>query len=332
VVLVGLVGGGYYFYSQYEIEGLKDISLRARNEASRKNSPFGPFVNSVASGSGTDDEAFPQPERTWIRIASFNFGPVDRKKMAKRNVVGSLAKLIAQFDILAVQDIRSPDQGLLLRLIEELNAGGRHFDFAGCLHPNRQAVTHNAFLYDKQTVEIDPSTVCQVNDESGRFRHTPLVASFRARGPDAARAFTFTLINVHVEMDRASTEINLLDDVFRAVRDDGRGEDDVILLGHLAADERQLGELETIPNLSVTVSRVPTNTRGTRIDCNLLFDRVATIEYTGRSDVLDFMRHLELSMPEALEVSENLPVWAEFSVFEGGQPGQVALGYNLSTR
>jgi hypothetical protein len=27
-------------------------------------------------------------------------------------------------------------------------------------------------------------------------------------------------------------------------------------------------------------------------------------------------------MPGALEVSERLPIWAEFSVYEGGQPGQ----------
>ena len=33
------------------------------------------------------------------------------------------------------------------------------------------------------------------------------------------------------------------------------------------------------------------------------------------------MREFELTMPGALEVSEHLPVWAEFSVYEGGQPG-----------
>ena len=33
------------------------------------------------------------------------------------------------------------------------------------------------------------------------------------------------------------------------------------------------------------------------------------------------MREFELTMPEALEVSEHLPVWAEFSVYEGGQAG-----------
>jgi hypothetical protein len=29
-------------------------------------------------------------------------------------------------------------------------------------------------------------------------------------------------------------------------------------------------------------------------------------------------------MPGAMEVSEHLPVWAEFSVYEGGQAGHAA--------
>jgi hypothetical protein len=44
----------------------------------------------------------------------------------------------------------------------------------------------------------------------------------------------------------------------------------------------------------------------------------------GRSGVLDFMRDGNLTLEEALEVSDHLPVWAEFSIFEGGTIGRVA--------
>ena len=59
---------------------------------------------------------------------------------------------------------------------------------------------------------------------------------------------------------------------------------------------------------------------------NLLFDRLATVEFTGRADVVDLMRELNLSMQDALEISEHLPVWAQFSIYEGGYPARVASG------
>ena len=34
------------------------------------------------------------------------------------------------------------------------------------------------------------------------IRHVPIVATFRARGPEPSEAFTFKVINVHVDRDR----------------------------------------------------------------------------------------------------------------------------------
>ncbi len=36
-------------------------------------------------------------------------------------------------------------------------------------------------------------------------------------------------------------------------------------------------------------------------------------------------------MPEAQEVSEHLPIWAEFSVYEGGQAGHAERDANIAT-
>ena len=50
----------------------------------------------------------------------------------------------------------------------------------------------------------------------------------------------------------------------------------------------------------------------------------ATVEFTGRGGVFDFLREYNLTLAQALEVSDRLPVWAEFSIYEGGQFGRVA--------
>lgn len=323
-VLALLVLGGWYFFTHYDLRGLDSLSVEPRD---------GNSGNSTQSGEASQEAVpVPQGQRT-IRIATVNLGPFDRQKLEKPQVVERLAHVIREFDVVAIQDVRDRDQGLLVEFVGRINADGQHYDFATSPRVGREPVQqYSAFLFDRATVEIDRSTVCLVEDEAGRFRREPLVASFMARGPSPQEAFTFTLVNVHTDASRLVAELDLLDDVFRAVRDDGRGEDDVILLGDLGADDRHLGELGQVPNLAAVVSEAVSTTRGTRLVDNLLFDRRATTEYTGRSGVFDLIREFDLSLRQAIEISDHLPVWAEFSVYEGGQAGHVASGLDNPAR
>ena len=118
--------------------------------------------------------------------------------------------------------------------------------------------------------------------------------------------------------------MNVMDDVFRAIQDDARNEDDVILLGDFNTDEHNIGELASISGINWAISGLPTNTRGSESYDNLFMQEQATVEFNGRSGVFDFVRHFNLSLEEGLEVSDHLPVWAEFSIYEGGVPQPVA--------
>jgi len=317
LLVAAVVTGGWFFFKHYELEvhrgprGMEYLKIKPR-----------------APGQASDAALADQPAallRPTVRIAAFHLSQLDEHKLANRHVSDAVVKAIAGFDVVAVQDVRGRNQGVLVGLVERINATGRQYDFAVCPSVYRDNIEqHSAYVFDRATIEVDRTTVHSVKDAVGRFRHKPLVAAFRVRGPSPREAFTFTLINVHTDLDRAAAELDLLDDVYRAVRDDGRNEDDVILLGDLSADPTSFGPLAQLLNITWAVSSMPTTTRGTALVDNLLFDRQATIEFTGRSGVLDIMRELGLTMAEALEVSEHLPVWAEFSPFEGGQAGHVA--------
>lgn len=315
VLLAALVFGGWYFWTNFDVEGIESLSVKPRTDQ----------PGAAGSSDGVPEQPpVPQGQKT-IRVATINLGPFDPQKLSKQHVVDRLAQVIRRFDVVAIQDVRARDQGILLEFVEKINGGQRHYDFAMPPSVGRDPVEqYSAFLFDRATVEIDRRTVCTVHDDEGRFRREPLVASFLARGPSPTEAFTFTLVNVHTDASRVLEELDLLDDVFRAVRDDGRGEDDVILLGDLGVDDRHLGALGQVPNITWAISEVPSTTRGTRLVDNLLFDRRATTEYTGRSGVVDLIREFELSMRQAVEISDHLPIWAEFSVYEGGQAGHVA--------
>jgi len=332
VLVVATVGVGGYYYANFEtnwhygedgsLQRIEIVPRAARSEA-----------ETDAPSPADPPRPLPATAKSTIRIATFNLGGLDDVKLGNQMVGNVLARVITQFDVVAVQNIRADNRGVLAKLIERINAAGGNFDYAICPSVVSDPVgQHGAFLFNKASVVVDRSTVQSVGDPGKRFRHRPLVGSFRAVGPKQSEAFTFTLVNVHNEPENAEEELDLLDDVYRKVRNDGRNEDDVILLGDFGSDGIELGQLMDLPDMAPSIIRTPTTTRGTRLADNILFNRRSTVEFTGMSGVLDLMRVCDLTIQEAMGVSDHLPVWAEFSRYEGGQPGYAALGSGRITR
>ncbi len=313
IVLIGMGFGVWYFFTHFRVSGLENIKIQPRTA--------GP----VAAASPGFVPFAPQSGKKAIRIAAVNFGPLSQAKLGRPQILQRMSQILRQFDVVALQDIQARDRGPLVQLLEQVNTGGRRYDFAVAPHVGREPTQqYNAFVFDTETIEIDRRTVARVDPRGAPFAHPPLVGAFRARGPAPTEAFTFTLINVEISSERTAEELALLPHVYRAVRDDGRHEDDVILLGTFRAEDDRLAVMGLMPNATCAISATPTTTRGTRTIDNLVFDRRATIEYAHRSGVLDLLRQLNLGASEAAEMTEHLPVWAEFSVFEGGVPGQAA--------
>jgi endonuclease/exonuclease/phosphatase family metal-dependent hydrolase len=238
-----------------------------------------------------------------------------------------LTGIVRQFDAVAIQEIRSVEDDILPRFVEMLNANGRHYDFV--IGPRLGRTTSKeqyAFVFDQETIEVNRTQLFTVNDPDDVLHREPFVGWFRARAAPPEQAFTFTLVNIHTDPDEVDREINVMDDVIRAVREDGRQEDDTILLGDFNADEQHFGQLGKVANLHAVIpANVPTNTLGTKSYDNIVFDRLATTEYTGRAGVYDFMHEgFNLSLEVAQNVSDHKPVWAEFSIYEGGTAGRIA--------
>ena len=260
-----------------------------------------------------------------IRVASFNIQVLGDSKIEKPHVMDLLSRIIRQFDVVAIQEIRSRNQDIVPRFIDLINATGRRYDYVISDRLGRTDQKEQyAFIFDTASIEIDRHQLYVINDPDDVVHREPFVGWFRARGPAADQAFTFSLVNVHVDPDETDVELDAMDDVFHAVLRDGRNEDDVIILGDFNVSDAEMGELGTVPGLTSVIQSMPTNTRKTKQYDNLVFEAEATSEFTGRGGIYDFLREYNLSMPHALEVSDHLPVWAEFNVYEGGKPGQVA--------
>ena len=119
-------------------------------------------------------------------------------------------------------------------------------------------------------------------------------------------------------------ELVYLSELFRAIRDDGRGEDDVIIAGNFNAGDRGLQPIEQKAGLTWVISGTSTNTNRTAQYDNVVFNPAATVEFNQRGGVFDFMKHYNLRLADAKRVSSHLPVWAEFNLQEGNASPAVA--------
>ncbi len=308
VVAAGV--GVWILLQRYEIRGLKQLGLVRRDA--------GGVVDGGVPAS-TNDEGT-------IRIASFNIEAFGPAKVENDAVMEVLGRIIREFDIVAIQDVRSDRPDVLRELLDRVNETGRHYSLLVGPQVGRTSnKVQYVFVFDQVTVEADRVASYTVDDPDDLLHRPPFVGWFRTRGPDTDRAFTFTLVNVHTDRDESQYEIEALDDVFYKVRDDGRDEDDLIMLGDFNLDDKHLGKLGAITGILAAIANRPTNTRQTQQYDNLVFQLPATSEYAGHSGVFDFMREYNLTLEQALQVSDHLPVWAEFSVLEwGDQPAVVA--------
>lgn len=308
-----LATGGFFLLQNFNIEGLEKLKLRPKSGGTQN--------------AGYDDAGPPPVSRTenTVRIGSFNIQVFGSHKLAKPRVMNLLADVVRRFDIIAIQEIRANTNDILPRFVDLINSTGRHYDFI--IGPRLGRTTSKeqyAFIFDTASIETDREAAYTVEDPDDRLHREPLVGWFRVRGPKAAEAFTFSLVDIHTDPDETATELDALADAYRAVRDDGRREDDTVLLGDLNVSDRRLGRLGELSGMTAVISGVPTNTRGDKQYDNVLFTLPATQEFTGRGGVFDLIREYNLTVDEALEVSDHMPVWAEFSIFEGGQSGRFA--------
>ncbi len=260
------------------------------------------------------------PNNGSVRIATFNIHKLDRQKMANRRTAELLAKTIREFDLIALQGLESGNELMLRQLMELVNSEGNRFDFViSPTSPTDRSFIY-AFVVNTETIHLDGAHRYLLQDPDNLMTHPPFIGWFRTVTPDPDRSFTFSLVNVCLDRQRNPGEIQRIGEIFRVVRNDGRGEDDVIVVGDFDANNADLDFLDGEFGLISTIQNTPTTTHGDQQRDNILVETRATSEFTGRVGVFDLMNVFNLKSAEAIAISEQMPSWAEFSKFEGDAP------------
>lgn len=299
--------------------GPKPAVPSANIPSSTAPDPTSPEVVKVPSDNTASSEpaAARRPDSSTLRIASFNIQVFGTSKIEQAWIVEILAKVVRQFDIVAIQEVRAKDDTILPQFIRAINADGSQYDFViGPRLGRSNSKEQYAFVYNTRHVEVDRNSIATINDPDDLLHREPFVARFRALGVPPETAFTFWLADVHTDPDEVAQEVDALADVFEVMRRARADEDDVIMLGDFNANEKEFGKLGKIPGVTWAVSDTTTNTRRTKQYDNLIFHGQATAEYTGRWGIVDIVQQYGITLEEALKVSDHLPIWAEFSTIE----------------
>ena len=281
---------------------------------------------------GCDPNAFTQhvdiPESQTVEVVdtgdsiimgSFNIEIFGRAKMGNSDVTAILVDIARRFDLLAIQELRSTDQSIVPRFVDMINADGSKFKWV--LGP-RQGYTISkeqyVYIYDSEKIELvgEPYVA---PDPTGVMHRSPLSASFRCIAP-GRDAFSFTLMNVHVDPDEVYREADALSVVIDNVRRLHPEEDDLILLGDVNCPPRFFQDYPWFQNQFPCVAdEWTTNTAQNQNLDNIVFDFQNTREFLEQSGVLNLMLEYELTRDQANLVSDHFPVWAVFSNVEAPQ-------------
>lgn len=328
--LIGIVAALAYASQHYTVGGWQHLRIEPRSASSSTGGQFDESSSSAASWTATKwvssksivDPIPPQrSQKPTLRLASFNLQGFGESKASKLAVMEILARLLRSFDVIAIQDIQPHQGGVLPKLIDRINLSDRRYDY--CIGPRIGTglnAMHLAFVFDTDQVDFDRYQLYTVEDPSNQLEFEPLVGWFRAKKVKEEDAFTFTLVNLRISPPHADRELPLLPELIRSILRDGRDEDDILLAGDFGCSDTKLEPLRRI-GMAFALEGVTTSITSQEMLDNIVFPAKATDEYLGRSGAVDFLRQFNLLPDQAMQVSNHMPVWAEFSAEEGGLPG-----------
>lgn len=253
----------------------------------------------------------PEPASGKISIASFNIQVFGSSKLGKPEVMEKIVAIINNFDAVAIQEVRSTDDNIIPGLIRMLGDG---WDYRISVRLGRTSSKEQyALVFRKSSITVD--SVFQVSDPEDLLHREPFICYCRSGN------FDFSIINIHTDPDEVPQELNALDDILAS---ELQKEKDALLLGDLNAAPADFAQLGMVLGIYYIIpDGKPTNVRGTKTYDNIVFIKDELKEFLS-GDVYDYKSIFNLSLDQALDISDHLPVYASFRTDMADDDGRIA--------
>lgn len=275
-----------------------------------------PFLGISEPGDSLVESGLPPADDT-ITIAAFNIQILGVSKREKTDVMDILSRIVREFDVVLVQEIRDASETTAPIFLDIINAlDGPEYAFIRSERLGRSTSKEAyAYFYNTQTVSYLDGTAHVWNDEGDIFEREPYIAGF------TAGEFDFTLVGIHAKPDDAVKEIGSLTLVFDTIKA-GQEDQDIIALGDFNADGSYYDEDDnTQPLMDSMYHWTVSNEVDTMTKTDWTYDRIVMLDPTYTSEyVMDstavyyFNDVYGLNQTFTEAVSDHFPVFAEFRV------------------
>jgi endonuclease/exonuclease/phosphatase family metal-dependent hydrolase len=305
IVLLLLFSTAFLYHKNSSVLDIFPLVTGKSQEISGTSAGTGNITGTVTKSAITPDT---------IKLGAFNLQIFGTTKAGKPEVMEVLSKIIRNYDVIAVQEIRDSSQTALPALRDTVNSNGANYDFVVSDRLGRTTSKEQySYIYNMQTMQVIGSPYVY-SDSNDIFQREPYVANFKAKNGN----FDFVLITIHTDPDTATQEISDLPKVVDDAKIRYQGEGDFVVMGDLNADCTYFKESDPSPLRSsdyywIINNSVDTTTKST--DCT--YDRIiittpAITDYTGNSGVFRFDTAYNLNYDGTIAVSDHYPVYADF--------------------
>jgi len=250
-----------------------------------------------------------------ISIAAFNIQIFGKTKRTKMDVMEVLVRIVREFDLVLVQELRDSSETTAPLFLEMINNESDHlYDFIRSERLGRSSSKEAyAYYYNTETVTFVNGSDFVYNDTSDIFEREPYIASF------TSGTFDFTLVGIHTKPTDACNEIGNLTSVVTSIMNKGN-ESDIIVMGDFNADGTYFDEDDTSSFKDPQYTWIINNTWDTMTKTGWTYDRIVlgtqtcSYEYIQDSaQVFYFDEAYNLIDPEFVQdVSDHYPVYAEY--------------------
>jgi endonuclease/exonuclease/phosphatase family metal-dependent hydrolase len=256
-------------------------------------------------------------EAETAKIAAFNIQIFGEDKSQKGDVMTVLTKIVREFDIVLIQEIRDASGQTIPNFVEKINQmGGPNYSFISSERLGRTTSKEAyAYVYNTETVQFIQGSDYVYNDVNDVFEREPYIASFKIG------SFDFMLVGIHTKPDDAYNEIGNLTLVISSIQAAKPNEKDIIVMGDFNADSTYFDEDDTSNLFKASEYKwLIRNDMDTMVKTDYTYDRIVVLDATfnheydaNTAQVFYFDQVYGLNNQTFVsEVSDHYPVFAQY--------------------
>ena len=256
-------------------------------------------------------------EAETAKIAAFNIQVFGEAKSQKGDVMTILAKIVREFDVVLIQEIRDASGQTIPNFVERINQiEGPNYSFIISERLGRSTSKEAyAYVYNTEMVALIQGSDYVYSDVNDIFEREPYIASFKIGN------FDFVLVGIHTKPDDAYNEIGNLTLVVSSIQTAKPNEKDIIVMGDFNADGAYFDEDDASNLFKASEYKwLMRNDMDTMVKTNYTYDRIVVLDATfnheynaNTAQVFYFDQVYGLNNQTFVsEVSDHYPVFAQY--------------------